>query len=250
MGYSEATGERYNLPYDVPANQYQTVKGSKASTSRQMAIWVNEFLDHYDADALRYYLAATMPETSDSDFTWTDFVRRNNDELVATWGNLVHRALTFTYRNFDGHVPEPDGLDERCEGLLQRIEEGLAEVGRQISACRFRAGLSTAMGLAQRTNRFLDETAPWKTLANDRPATARALYTVLSALNGLKIAFAPYLPFSSERLHAYLGFDGSLQEQGWRLVRPPTGQALRRPEPLFPKLDPSLVEEEEQRLAS
>ena len=122
MGYSEATGEQYNLPYDVPANQYLTIRGSKASTSRRMAVWVPDFLSRYDPDPLRYYLSATMPETSDSEFTWTDFVRRNNDELVATWGNLVNRVLTFTYRNFDRAVPKPAALTDDDRSLTRERE--------------------------------------------------------------------------------------------------------------------------------
>jgi methionyl-tRNA synthetase len=250
MGYSAATGEHYNLPYDVPANQYQTVKGSKASTSRRMAIWVPEFLDEYDPDALRYYLSATMPETSDSDFTWADFVRRNNDELVATWGNLVNRALTLTYRNFDGRVPEVESVDPEGDVLLGRIERALEEAGEQLAACRFRGGLSAAMSAAQETNKFLDDTAPWKALPDDRDSAARSLYTVLCAINGLKVAFAPYLPFSSQRLHELLGFDGALEDGGWRVERVPAGQPLGEPAPLFKKLDPKVVEAEEERLAS
>ena len=250
MSYSQATGETYNLPYDVPANQFQTLRGSKASTSRQMAVFLPDFLSRYDPDLLRYYLAATMPETSDSDFTWADFVARNNNELVATWGNLVNRVLTMTYRNFDGRVPDPGTLDARCEALLERTEAALVEAGEHLGACRFRAGLSTAMALAQEANKFLDETAPWKALPDDRASAARSLYTALCAVNGLKVAFAPYVPFSSERLHGYLGFDTPLIEGGWKLTRLAPGQPLREPAPLFTKLEPELVEAEEQRLAS
>jgi methionyl-tRNA synthetase len=191
-----------------------------------------------------------MPETGDSDFTWTEFVARNNNELVATWGNLAHRALTLTYRNFDGRVPEPGDLDNRCQAMLDRVEATLVEAGEHLDACRFRAGLTTALGLAQEANRFLDETAPWKSLPDDRPAAARSLYTALCVINGLKVAMSPYVPFSSERLHSYLGFDGPFGEDGWRLVRPPAGQAMREPVPLFTKLEPSVAEEEEARLTS
>ena len=103
----------YNLPYDVPANQYLTIKGSKVSTSRRLAVWVPDYLSRYDPDPLRYYLSAIMPETADSDFTWAGFVQRNNDELVATWGNLVNRVLTFAYRNFDGARPRARRPDRR-----------------------------------------------------------------------------------------------------------------------------------------
>lgn len=250
LAYGDAEGKPLNLPYDVPANQFMNVAGRKASTSRGWAVWIPDLIGRFDPDALRYYLCAVMPETADSDFIWADFVSRNNNELVATWGNLVNRSLTLTYRNFDGRVPDPGPLDERAEALLARIEQGLTEVGAQLHAVHFRAGLSTAMALAQETNRYLDETAPWKALPNDRPSAARSLYAVLCAINGLKIAFSPYLPFSSERLHSYLGFETPLASDGWRLVRPAPGQPLREPQPLFAKLDARVAEEEEERLAS
>ena len=146
-------------------------------------------------------------------------------------------------------MPEPGELDARCGQLLQRADEALAEAGRELGACHFRAGLGAAMGLAQEANRFLDETAPWKALPDDRPSAARSLYTVLNALNALKVALWPYLPFSCERLHGYLGYD-TPTPAGWQLDRLPAGQQLRERAPLFAKLEPTVIEEEEERLAS
>ena len=249
LGYGDAEGDHLNLPYDVPANHYNNVAGRKASASRNQAIWIQDLIGRYDPDSVRYYLCATMPETSDSDFTWQDFVARNNNELVATWGNLVHRTLTFTYRNFDRCVPDPGELDDRSQLLLEHVESTLDEVAAQLGACHHRAGLSTAMSMAQEANRFLDETAPWKALPDDQPAAARSLYTVISVINGLKVALWPYLPFSCERLHGYLGYSDSVMEHGWSLTRPEAGQALREPVPLFTKLEPTVAEEEEERLA-
>jgi len=243
MGY-----DGLNLPYDVPANQYLTVRGAKASTSRNLAVWVPDFLSRYDPDPLRYHLSATMPETSDSDFTWADFVRRNNDELVATWGNLVHRVLTFTYRHFDGAVPPPVEPDENDRRLLARAEEALGQVGQEIALCHFRAGLGAAMAMAQETNRYLEEKSPWKIIETDRPKAATALHAAIGAINALKVAFYPYMPFTCQRLHSYLGFAGGVADRGWRFVVPQPGQRLAKPEALFKKLEPSLVEEEEARL--
>ena len=237
-----------NLPYDVPANQYLTVRGAKASTSRNLAVWVPDYLSRYDPDSLRYHLSATMPETSDSDFTWADFVRRNNDELVATWGNLVHRVLTFTYRHFDGAIPPPVEPDESDRGLLARAEETLAQVGKEIGLCHLRAGLGAAMAMAQEANRYLEEKSPWKIIEADRPKAATALHAAIGAINALKVAFYPYMPFTCQRLHSYLGFAGAVTDRGWRFVVPQPGQRLAKPEALFKKLEPSLVEEEEARL--
>jgi methionyl-tRNA synthetase len=237
-----------NLPYDVPANQYLTVRGAKASTSRNLAVWLPDYLSRYDPDPLRYHLSATMPETSDSDFTWADFVRRNNDELVATWGNLVHRVLTFTYRHFDGAVPPPVQPDESDRRLLARAQETLTQVGQEIALCHFRAGLGAAMAMAQETNRYLEEKSPWKIIQEDRPRAATALHAAIGAINGLKVALYPYMPFTCQRLHSYLGFTGDVADGGWRFVVPQPGQRLAKPEALFKKLEPSLVEEEEARL--
>jgi methionyl-tRNA synthetase len=245
MAYGEL-----NLPYDVPANQYMNFGGGKASTSRGTAPFLPTYLAKYDADAIRYYLAAVMPETSDTGFSEADLVRRNNDELVATWGNLVHRVLTFTYRHFEGRVPEPGDPGERGRTLLAQVEKTLAETSEHIAACRFRAGLSAAMALAQEANRYLDERAPWRVIREDRQGAAATLYTVIAVINGLKVALYPYIPFSSERLHALLGYKTGVAEAGWTFVRPQPGQPLREPAPLFKKLEPTIIEEEEARLGT
>ena len=232
-----------NLPYDVPANQYVNLGGGKASTSRGTAPFLPEYLARYDPDTLRYYLAAIMPETSDSDFSEADLIRRNNDELVATWGNLAHRVLTFTYRRFDGRIPQPGELDAESRALLERAQAALTEVGQNIALCRFRAGLTGALGFAQETNRYLDDKAPWKAIREDAQSAAMSLYTALGAINALKVALYPYLPFTSEKLHGYLGFDGDVAADGWRAVVPAAGQTLKEPEALFKKLEPLIVDE-------
>ncbi len=247
-GYGDANGHGLNLPYDVPANQYNLVSGVKASTSRHWAIWLPDYLSRYDPDPLRYYLSANMPEAADSDFTWAEFVRRNNDELVATWGNLAHRVLTFTYRRYQGRVPEPGELDAGSRALLERAETALGEVGESIGLCRFRAGMGAAMALAGDANRYLDEKAPWRTFNEDPKEAARALYTAIGVINTLKVALYPYLPFTSERLHGYLGYEGSIESGGWRSLAPKPGQPLSEPQALFKKLDTSIIEEEEARL--
>ncbi|MBM3944707.1 MAG: methionine--tRNA ligase, partial [SAR202 cluster bacterium] len=157
-----------NLPYDVPANEYLNLDGIKFTKSRNWAVWLPEYLDRFEPDPLRYVVAAILPETSDSDFTWKEYLRRNNDELVATYGNLVHRVLTISYRNFDGAVPGPGALDGECKTLLDEARAKFGEVGASLEACKFRNGLTAAMGLAQTANRFLDTRAPWKAVKADK----------------------------------------------------------------------------------
>ncbi len=239
-----------NLPYDVPANEFLTIGGRKISTSRGWAIWLPDYLDRYEPDPLRYALAANMPETGDSDFSWHEFLRRNNNELVATYGNLAHRALTFAYRNFDGAVPEPGELDERGHSLLHQAEITLASVDKLLYRCQFKDAMKRAMSLAQESNRYLDEQAPWKAIKTEREIAAKSIYTVLSVLVALKTVFYPFLPFSSERLHCFLGFDGRVREAGWKTQCLPPGQRLREPQPLFAKLDEDTVLEENDRLGS
>ena len=135
-----------NLPTDVAANEYLNFKGQEFSKSRNWAVWLPDYLERYEVDPLRYYLASTMPETSDSDFTWEGFVAANNNELVATFGNFVHRVLTLTYRNFDGKTPEPGSLSEDDEAALAACDSALSDVAAAIEARRFRDGLRAAMG--------------------------------------------------------------------------------------------------------
>jgi methionyl-tRNA synthetase len=245
MGYGSL-----NLPYDVPANEFLTIEGKKLSTSRGWAIWLHDYLERYEPDPLRYALAVNMPETGDSDFSWREFLRRNNNELVATYGNLAHRVLTFAYRNFDGAVPAPGELDEHSQGLLHGAEVTLDSVDKLLYRCEFKGAVKEAMSLAQEANRYLDEQAPWKTIKMERETSAKSVYTVLSVLAALKTVLYPFLPFSSEKLHSFLGFDGSAKEAGWKVQFLPPGQKLRQPQPLFVKLDEDIVAKESSRLGS
>ena len=243
MGY---TG--LNLPYDVPANEFLTIEGRKLSTSHNWAVWLLDYLARYDPDPLRYLLSINMPETADTNFSWREFVRRNNDELVATYGNLVHRVLTFTYRNFDGQVPPAGELDSRDQAIIKAADDALEAADGLLYRCRFREAIRTAMSLAQEANRYLDDKAPWKAIKEDRPGAARSLYTALCVISRLKTMLYPFLPFSSQKLHELLGFKGKIEEYGWQPHSPPPGQKLLPPEPLFSKLDDKLVEEETNRL--
>ena len=241
-----------NLPYDVPANEYMNLEGFKLSTSRNWAIWLPEYLDRYDPDALRYVIAAGMPETSDSDFSWREYVRRNNDELVATYGNLVHRVLTMVNRNFDGVTPEPGESDAASAALLEEARERFAQATSHLEAVRLRPALNTAMGLAQAANRYLEQAAPWRAVREDRAKAGATLWTGLAIIDCLKTLLYPFIPFSSERLHAMLGFEGSVMDAGWAWDPAATtpGRRVGRAEPLFAKLDEAIAETEAQRIGA
>ncbi|MEO6892343.1 MAG: methionine--tRNA ligase [Ktedonobacteraceae bacterium] len=226
-----------NLPYDVPANEFMTMSGSKASSSRGNVIWTRDVLDLYGPDTLRYYLSGTAPEGRDTDFTFDELIRRNNDELVAAYGNAVHRTLTFLQSRFGGVVPEPGDLREADREVLAQVEAGFEVVGHNIRNCHFKDGLNAAMSVARAANRYLDEQAPWKQIKVDRAAAGTSLYVMLQVLSGLHLLFCPYLPFSSQKLHAYLGFKGDVSTTFWRPATVSAGITLPTPEPLFRKID-------------
>ena len=233
----------YILPYDVPANEFLNLEGRQLSTSRNWAVWVPDYLDRFPPDPLRYHLAADLPETGDSDFTWSEYVRRNNDELVATFGNLVHRVLTQVYRNFDRCVPEPGDLGEADVELIRKAETAMGAVAASIGAVRLREALNASMGLARDANRYLDAQAPWQQVKTDKAAAGRTLYTAMQVLMALRVTLYPFLPFSVQRLHELLGRDGRVQDVGWCLEASEPGAPLPEPTPLFTKLDDSVADE-------
>ena len=243
MGYTN-----HNLPFDVPANEFLTLEGDQFSSSRNWAVWLPDYLNRHEPDPLRYYLSANMPESGDVDFSWTDFVRRNNDELVATYGNLVHRVLSFTYRQFDGKVPKPGLLDEEDLMILNNAKESIQAVGQSINNCHFREAVKGFLSLAQDANRYLDRKAPWKSIKTDRSAASTSLWVCINIISCLKTLTLPFLPFSAEKLHSLLGFDGTPNEIGWSIEEVPAGQIFPEPTPLFKKFDDSVAEEEVSRL--
>ncbi len=238
-----------NLPYDVPANQYVTMSGSKASSSRNWAVWMPDYVSRHDPDPLRYVLTAIMPETSDSDFTWAEYVRRNNDELVARWGNLVNRVLTMTRRNFEDRVPEPPAtLAPESQAMLAAVDAAFADVGGHIEAVQLRSALGAAMGVAQLANRYLDERAPWVAVRSDREHAAETLYVAINVVSGLATLLQPFLPFTSREAWAFCGNAGDIQAAGWARSTVAAGTPLPEPHPLYKKLDDALVDDEESRL--
>lgn len=247
-----AYGNDLNLPYDIPANEFLSLENRKFSTSQNWAVWLPDYLEAYDPDPLRYLLSINMPENGDADFSWAEFVRKNNDELVATYGNLVNRVLSFTYRNFSQLVPEADQLIKSDEELLDTAKRTMQQVSDSLLHTRFKVALSQAFSLAQETNRYLDAQAPWQTIKTDTQRTATVLNTSLKVLNCLKLILTPFLPFSSECLHTYLGFQYKLDRDRWNfddLVEAITpGARLEQPKPLFTKLDEQIIAQETAKL--
>jgi len=271
--FTEESGKKLTVPYDVPANQFMNLEKQKISGSRNWAVWGRDALTRYDPDPLRYYLTVNMPESKDTDWDWDEFLARNNNELVATWGNLANRVLSFGYKHWEGVVPTPQELRPADKKILAVIEAGFQTVGELIESVKLRAALSEAMRLASETNKYIDTAAPWFEIKNDKAAAATTIYTAMRAIDALKVLFAPFLPFTSEKLHTFFGYTAPLFGEQvvearqdnlgehtvlryipnkatgrWESSPIQSGSPLNQPEPLFRKLDASIVDEERARL--
>jgi methionyl-tRNA synthetase len=267
------------LPFDVPANQFMNLEGEKISGSRNWAVWGRDALTRFDPDAIRYYLTTNMPESKDSDWDWADFVARNNNELVATWGNLANRVLSFCYKHWEGFVPSFEGaetapLRDADIELLKTIENGFSTVGAELDAVRLRSALGETMKLATTVNQYLDVNAPWSAVKTDKDGAAKTIYTALKAIDSLKVMFAPFIPFTSERLHGFFAYETPLfgeqyteevtdaigthkvlRYKGiegiqWKPSNLKPGQKLNQPGPLFKKLEVDVIEAERTRLGN
>ncbi|HKW42897.1 MAG TPA: methionine--tRNA ligase [Thermoplasmata archaeon] len=235
MGYDE----KLDLPYDVPATQFLNISGERMSAGRGRGVWLSDMLERFDPDQLRYYALATMPETKDTEFTWEDFAQRNNSELLAVYGNFVHRALTFADKNFDHAVPSAAFLDATDKAMIRSVEEQWKKVGQNLEFVHLKDATKEAIQLARLGNQYFDQKAPWDLIKKDRVACGTALHVALRVARALAIIFAPFLPFSSARLWTALGYDSDVHAQRWddALDDLPSGQKLRVGKPLFAKID-------------
>jgi methionyl-tRNA synthetase len=264
-----------NLPSEVVSSEYLTMEGRKFSTSKSVVIYVRDFLARYDVDALRYYVAVAGPENQDTDFTWSEFVRRNNDELVATWGNLVNRSVSFAARNI-GTIPAGDALTTLDHELLDRSRQAFGTVGTHLASSRFKFAITEAMRTVSEANKYFSEQAPWKLRESDPDRMRTVLHVALQLVDDAKTLLTPFLPRSSQLVHEMLHpgagtwsdmprveqvdeagapsypvitgtYDGAAR---WSSVPLRAGTPLAPPAPLFTKLDTSVIDEELARLES
>ena len=237
--------ENMNLPYNVVANEYMNLEKSKLSTSNNWAVWIPDYLKRYETDPLRYYLTATMPETKDSDFSWKDFFARNNNELVGTLGNFIHRILSFTHRQYNGIVPTPGKLNSEDNNIIKSCEKTLNKVGNAINNCHFREALRLIFELAQTGNQYLDKKEPWKQIKIDLENASTTLWTGFQIISTLNTLITPFLPFSAEKLTEILGIN---KHTSWIIQTIPGGTKFLKPFPLFKKFDAELIATELDRL--
>jgi methionyl-tRNA synthetase len=261
-----------NRPTEVVASEYLTMEGRKFSSSRNVVIYVRDFLERYDVDALRYYVAVAGPENQDTDFTWAEFVRRNNDELVANWGNLVNRSVSFAARNI-GSIPPPGALTAEDQAILERSRQAFGVVAEPLSRSRFKAAITSAMRTTADANKYLSDQAPWKLRETDPERMRTICHVALQLVDDAKTLLSPFLPRSSQRVYEMLGGAGEwsgmprieeVDEEGgpsypvitgdynvaarWEHTPIRPGTPLQPPSPLFAKLAPSVVDEELARL--
>src|SRR5690606_18148246 len=193
-----------NLPTEVVSSEFLTMEGRKFSSSRRVVIYVRDFLERYDADALRYYIIAAGPETQDTDFTWAEFVRRNNDDLVAAWGNLVNRSISMAAKNI-GHIPEAGELTDVDRAVLDASRAAFATVGERLNRSQFKAALQEAMRTVAEANKYISDQAPWKLKKTDPERMATVLHVALQLVDDAKTLLTPFLPASSNKVYEMLG---------------------------------------------
>jgi methionyl-tRNA synthetase len=244
------THGEYILPDNVPANEFLNLEGDKISTSRNWAVWLHEYLEDFKdkQDVLRYVLCATMPETKDNDFTWKDFQSRNNNELVAVFGNFVNRALVLTHKYFDGRVPERGTMNDFDRQTLEEIAKLKGLVEESLENFRFREALKSGMDVARLGNKYLADTEPWKLIKTDPERVRTILHISLQIAANLAIILEPFLPFTTAKLADYL----NLRKLDWNdagktdLLK--SGDVLKEPGLLFEKIEDEVIGKQLQKL--
>ena len=240
----------YILPDNVPSNEFLNLEGDKISTSRNWAVWLHEYLQDFPGkqDVLRYVLTANAPETKDNDFTWKDFQARNNNELVAVYGNFVNRALVLTHKYFDGKVPVCGELTDYDKETLKEFADVKAEVEKLLDVFKFRDAQKEAMNLARIGNKYLADTEPWKLAKTDMDRVATILNIALQLVANLAIAFEPFLPFSSEKLRQMLNMETFEWDQLGRTDLLAEGHQLNKAELLFEKIEDETIQAQVDKL--
>ena len=244
------THGEYILPDNVPANEFLNLEGDKISTSRNWAVWLHEYLEEFrdKQDVLRYVLCATMPETKDNDFTWKDFQSRNNNELVAVFGNFVNRALVLTQKYFEGRVPERGTMNDFDRQSLEEIGNLKGAVEENLENFRFREALKAGMDVARLGNKYLADTEPWKLIKTDPDRVKTILHISLQIAANLAIILEPFLPFTTARLAEYLNLKKLTWKDAGKTDLLKAGEALKEPGLLFEKIEDEVIEKQLQKL--
>jgi methionyl-tRNA synthetase len=238
-----ASNEGYNLPWNVSTNEFLQFKEEAFSKSRRIGIWIDEALELFPADYWRYFLMATRPETKDTNFTWKTFIEKVNADLNDSFGNFIHRTITFLNRNFDDTVPA-SALEEDDKEVLEEVRKKLMQIGELIENCRLQSAVNTVMEISRLGNRYLNEKEPWNQLKTDPRKAANTIYVAAQIVKTLAITSAPFMPQTAQKTWNLLNMPGIVHEQKWEeaIIPLPPGHKVNKAKPLFSKI--TLTEDE------
>jgi methionyl-tRNA synthetase len=234
-----ASGEPYNLPWNVSATEFLQFKGQKASKSQRIGIWIDEALELFPADYWRFFLMVTRPETKDTNFSWEFFIEKINSDLNDTFGNFIHRTLTFINTRFDGEIPQPTALGVDDENTLKTVKEKVKTVAEEIEASKLQSAANTVISISRTGNQYLNEKEPWNLIKKDRDKAANVLYVAAQIVKALAVISAPFVPLAAEELWKTLNLQGSVHQQRWdEALKPLPGKhKIAEAKPLFQKID-------------
>jgi methionyl-tRNA synthetase len=234
-----ASGENYNLPWNVSATEFLQFKGEKASKSQRIGIWIDEALELFPPDYWRYFLIATRPETKDTNFSWELFIEKVNADLNDTFGNFIHRTLKFINKHFNGAIPKSEALNEDAEQILKELKEKVEKVAEEIEECKLQAAANTIMSISRMGNQYLNEKEPWNLIKKDKAKAANVIYVAAQIVKALAIVSAPFIPFTAEEIWKTLKLSGSLFNHRWSeaLELLSADHKIAEAKPLFQKIE-------------
>ena len=234
-----ASGEDYNLPWNVSATEFLQFKGEKASKSQRIGIWIDEALEMFPVDYWRFFLMATRPESKDTNFSWDFFLEKINADLNDTYGNFIHRTLTFVTNKFEGIIPEPQKLEAEDQMILQTVKEKIEAMAEELETAKLQSAVNTLISLSRLGNQYLNDTEPWNLLKTDKAKAASIFYVAVQIVKAIAVSSSPFIPGTSEQLWQTLNLPGKVAKASWQEAITPlrAGHKIDKPMPLFKKID-------------
>jgi methionyl-tRNA synthetase len=243
-----ASGEGYNLPWNVSATEFLQFKGEKASKSQRIGIWIDEALEMFPVDYWRFFLIATRPESKDTNFTWSAFIEKINADLNDTFGNFIHRTLSFIVSKFNGEIPKPTKLDKDDEAVLQAIKEKVETAAKEIESSWLQSAANTLISISRIGNQYLNDKEPWNLMKTDKEKAATVFYVAAQVVKAITVVSAPFIPNSAEQLWQTLNLPESVHKSNWDEALKPLepGHKIAKPKPLFHKIEDDEAKLDEQ----
>jgi methionyl-tRNA synthetase len=243
-----ASGEGYNLPWNVSATEFLQFKGEKASKSQRIGIWIDEALEMFPVDYWRFFLIATRPESKDTNFTWSAFIDKINADLNDTFGNFIHRTLSFIVSKFDGEIPKPTKIDKDDEAILQSIKEKVETAAQELENSKLQSAANTLIGISRVGNQYLNDKEPWNLMKTDKEKAATIFYVAAQVVKAITVVSAPFIPETAEQLWHTLNLQGSAHKSNWDEALKPLEprHKIAKPKPLFHKIEDDEAKLDEQ----